>query len=71
MNFTRIALERRTLTHFITALIFLGGIAAVAIAYWGGKGVRAIFLPQVAWPSSPVDQRLLLFTLAAAVTTGP
>ena len=28
MNLTRLALERRTLTNFLVALVFLGGIAA-------------------------------------------
>ena len=53
-----------------TILAGLGGIMGLAMAYWGGQAVRTAFLPQVAWPPSPVNGRALLFTFGVAVTTG-
>jgi len=53
-----------------TALAAMGGIVALGMAYWGGQVIRTTFLPQVAWPASPVDLRVLLFTLAVALGTG-
>ena len=51
-------------------LALFGGTLGLAVAYWGGELMRAVFLPSVAWPSSPVDGRVLLFTLALAGGTG-
>jgi predicted permease len=51
-------------------LALVGGTLGLAVAYWGGELMRAVFLPSVAWPSSPVDGRVLLFTLALAGGTG-
>ena len=42
----------------------------MAMAYWGGQIVRTTFLPDVAWPPSPVNLRVLLFTLCVALATG-
>jgi predicted permease len=52
------------------ALAGLGGIVGLGLAYWGGQAVRGAFLPQVAWPPSPVDKHVLLFTLGTALATG-
>ena len=53
-----------------TVLAGLGGVVGLAMAYWGGQLVRTAFLPQVAWPASSVNPRVLLFTLTVAVATG-
>jgi predicted permease len=53
-----------------TALAGLGGVMALGMAYWGGQIIRTTFLPEVAWPASPVDLRVLLFTLGVAIATG-
>ena len=52
------------------ALAGLGGALGLGMAYWGGHLVQTVFLPDVAWPPSPVNQHVLLFTLAVAVGTG-
>jgi predicted permease len=48
----------------------LGGVVGLAMAYWGAGFLRQVFLPDVAWAESPVNLRVLLFTLALAVATG-
>jgi predicted permease len=53
-----------------TFLAGLGGAVGLAMAFAGGQFVRTTFLPDVAWPSSPVNTRVLLFTLAVATVTG-
>ena len=53
-----------------TALAGLGGVVGLAMAYWGGHLMRTVFLPEVAWYSSPVNGRVLVFTLGVAVATG-
>ena len=47
-----------------------GGIMALAVAWWGGKAVRATLLENVGWATSPVDVRILVFSLAATLATG-
>ncbi len=53
-----------------TVLAGLGGAVGLALAYVGGRVVRTSFLPDVAWPESPVNGRILGFTLVVAVVTG-
>ncbi len=52
------------------ALAALGAVVALGAASWGGQAIRGVFLPEVAWPNSILNLRLLLFTLAVAMTTG-
>lgn len=47
-----------------------GGGVGLAMAYWGGHLMRSVFLPDVSWPSSPVNLRVLLFTFGVAGVTG-
>jgi predicted permease len=47
-----------------------GGLAALAVAYGGGRLVRSVLLPDIYWPSTPLDERVLLFTFAAALGAG-
>jgi predicted permease len=51
-------------------LAVVGGAVGLAMAYWGGRLLRSVFLPDVAWPSSPVNLRVLLFTFGVAGITG-
>jgi predicted permease len=53
-----------------TVLAGLGGAVGLAMAYWGGQALRTTFLPDVAWNVSPVNSRVLLFTMAVALITG-
>jgi len=48
----------------------LGGAVGLALAVAAGRAVRAIFLPDVAWPAAYVDGRVLLFTSMVAMATG-
>jgi len=51
-------------------LALVGGLAALAVAYWGGQVVRTVLLPDIYWPHSPLDGRVLVFTFAAALAAG-
>jgi predicted permease len=50
-------------------LALAGGAAGLLVARWGGSLMRGLLLPGVTWTSSPVDGRVLLFTLAAVMLT--
>jgi predicted permease len=51
-----------------------GGIAALAVAYWGAQVVRNVLLPDIHWSTSPLDVRVLgvalTLTLLVALVTG-
>jgi len=49
-----------------TLLAMAAGAAAILAAYWGGGALRRILLPDVHWPRSPLDWRVLT---AGATTT--
>ena len=51
-------------------LAALGGLAALAVVYWGGTLLRGLLYADAAWEGSPVDGRVLLFTAAATLLTG-
>ena len=51
-------------------LALLGAGAGLLVARWGGGRVRATLLPEVAWPETLTDGRVLAFTLASAVAAG-
>jgi predicted permease len=53
-----------------TLRALLGGAAALGVAWVCGQLVRRTLLPDIAWPSSPVDGRVLAFTAGAALLTG-
>jgi predicted permease len=61
---------------FLESLVLavLGGIAALAVAYWGALVVRGVLLPDIHWGTSPLDVRVLGFagalTLLVALVTG-
>ncbi|MEE8586292.1 MAG: ABC transporter permease [Acidobacteriota bacterium] len=48
----------------------LGGVAALLLAWWGGGLVRSTLVPGVDWGGSPLNGRLLAFTLGASLLTG-
>jgi predicted permease len=47
-------------------LAVLGGIAALAVAYWGAEIIRTVLVPNVDWTTSPLNARVL--AVAAAIT---
>jgi putative ABC transport system permease protein len=51
-------------------LSLLGGALAVGLAAVGGAAVRRTLLPGVHFPASPVDPRLLTFTLVLSLIAG-
>ncbi|MEO5509842.1 MAG: ADOP family duplicated permease [Longimicrobiales bacterium] len=66
MGISRARLVRLLLSESIL-LALAGGIAALAVTYWGGKFIQATLLPDIQW-DAPVNARVLFF--AAAVTIG-
>ena len=69
LGVARARLVRYLLTESVV-LGILGGAAALAMANWGGGAIRAFLLTDVAWTGPVVDQRVLLFTAAAAILAG-
>jgi predicted permease len=51
-------------------LASLGALVGLAVAHWGGRVVRIVLLPDVAWSASPIDGRVLVFTATAAAICG-
>lgn len=51
-------------------LSLVAGAGAIAAAQWGGALMRALLMPDVGWAESPLDWRVLLFALAAALIAG-
>ena len=63
----------RLVTHLLTeSVVFaaIGGLAALLITRWGGAAIRTVLVPDVAWLESPVNMRVLVFTLLATGFTG-
>lgn len=50
-------------------LALLGGVAGLALGYWGGNVIRDTLLPTVDWEGSPVDLRVLAYTAVAVLAT--
>ena len=55
--------ESAVLTVFAVAI-------AIAVAYWGGVLLRKLLLPDIHWAQSPLDWRVVLFALVAAIGSG-
>jgi predicted permease len=49
-------------------LAALAGGVALLVAQWGGRIVQGALLPDVAWGESPVDGRVVAFTLVATAS---
>ena len=65
--------RRRLIAQFLTegaVLAACGGLAAILVAAWGGSALRAIMLPSTHWATPAIDVRVLVFTLAVALTAG-
>jgi putative ABC transport system permease protein len=60
----------RLLVGESVVLGLLGGIAGLAVAYVGGKFVRGVLLPNVAWTDAPIDVRVLAVTALMAFAVG-
>jgi len=63
----------RLLAQLLTesvVLAFLGGVAGLALAQWGGGVLRATLLPAVDWPSMLTDVRVLAACAAVALVVG-
>jgi hypothetical protein len=69
LGVSRLRLVRLLLAEGLV-LAVAGGAGALLVAYWGGRLIRATLLPDVDWPGSPVDGRVLLFTAAVTAVTG-
>ena len=48
----------------------VGGVAGLVVAFAGGRFVRGVLLPNVAWTDSAVDVRVLAVTALTALATG-
>jgi predicted permease len=48
----------------------LGGMVGLAVAFAGGRFIRRVLLPNVAWPDGTVDLRVLLVTALTGCATG-
>jgi len=51
-------------------LAMLGGFAAILVAYWGGTLVRKLLLGDLTLDVSPVDARVVTFTVLIALVVG-
>ena len=51
-------------------LALIGGACALAVVQWGGSLVRTIILGDLGWTESPLDGRVLAYTLGASTLTG-
>jgi predicted permease len=51
-------------------LSLMGGLGAVLCAQWSSGFIRTMLLGETAWSGSPIDGRLLLFTVLVAFLTG-
>jgi predicted permease len=60
----------RLLVGESAALGLMGGAAGLVVAFTGGRFVRAVLLPNVAWTDATVDVRVLAVTALAALVTG-
>jgi len=69
-----LGIGRGRLTRLLMAesvvLGLLGGMAGLAVAFAGGRFIRAVLLPNVAWSGGTADLRVLLVTALTACATG-
>jgi predicted permease len=60
----------RLLVAESAALGLIGGAAGLIVAFAGGRFVRSVLLPNVAWTDATIDVRILALTALAALVTG-
>ena len=68
MGISRARLARLLLSEGIL-LSVAGGVAALALAYWGGQFIRATLMPDIMW-GSPINWRILAFSALVSLTVG-
>jgi predicted permease len=69
LGVSRGRLVRLLLTESLIVAL-LGGVAAVALAQWGGAIMRATLLRDLDWPDVPMDATVIGYAVAAAIVTG-
>jgi len=69
LGVSRGRLVRQLLTESVM-LAALGAVAGLALAQWGGGVLRGMLIENVDWPSAFGDERVLLFTMGAALSAG-
>ena len=69
LGISRGRLARLILTESMLLAAF-AGVAAVVAALWGGIALRRLLLPDVHWAQSPVDWRVLVIAIGAALGAG-
>jgi predicted permease len=69
LGVTRARLARLMLTESLI-LAGLSTLAGLAVAYWSGQFMRVLLLPDVEWTTPPIDRRVLLLSMLAALLTG-
>ena len=69
LGISRARLVRLLLTDSLV-LAFAAGVAALAVAHWGGHLMRVTLLPDVAWTEPPLSLRVLLFSGGVALLVG-
>ena len=47
-----------------------GALAGLAVAWWMSDLIRKVLIPGVEWPSAPLDARVLVVSMVAAVAVG-
>ncbi len=51
-------------------LAILGGLAALALAHWGGGLIRSLLIPDILWTTSALSGRVLAFTALLSLAAG-
>jgi predicted permease len=62
-------LARLILSESVT-LALLGCVVGLVCARWGGSLIRTVLLPNVLWDSTPVDARVLAYSIGVALLVG-
>jgi putative ABC transport system permease protein len=60
----------RLFTVETVLLALLAALTGVLAAWWGGNLLRSLLLPDIAWPSSALDGRVVIFTFSVALFAG-
>ena len=69
LGISRGRLVRQLVTESVV-LAIIGGLAALAVVQLSSSLVQGVLLSDFAWPESPIDGRVLLFTALATVFVG-
>jgi predicted permease len=69
LGIARHRLVRQLVTESVL-LAIAGGLAALAVVRWGSALVEKVLLSEFAWPDSPIDGHVLVFTAAATILVG-